>query len=64
MTLFSSANTAFELLRGVLVPNYLVTNTIPNFSIVSNPYKYVIIRECSNMTVSFDTYNLQSLREC
>ena len=61
---FSSANTALELRRGVRVPNYLLTNIITNISIVSNPYKYVIIRECNNMTGSYDKYNFLSLREC
>ena len=64
LTIFSSANTVLELLRGVSVPNYLVTNIITSVSIVSNPYKYVIIRECRNMTVSYDKCNLLSLREC
>ena len=41
-----------ELLRGVSVPNYLVTNIITNASIVNNPYKYVILRERSSMTVN------------
>ena len=45
------------------IPNYLVINIITNVSIVSNPHKYVIIRECSNMTVSYDKYNFLSLRE-
>ena len=50
--------------RGVSVPNYLVTNTRTNLSIVSIPYKYVIIHECSIMTVNYDKYNPLSLREC
>ena len=57
-----SANIVLELLQGVSIPNYLVINIITTVSIVSNPHKYVIIRECSNMTVSYDKYNVLSLR--
>ena len=45
LTSFSSANSALELLREGSVHNYLVPNIITNMSIVSNPYKYVILRE-------------------
>ena len=52
-----------ELLRGIRISNYLVSNIITNVSIVSNPYKYIIIREYNNMIDNYDKYNLIFFRE-